>query len=79
MGGLTEAGAQLRIRVFGILFVLGGFLLIVSRAIHLQVVQAPALQKRADQQRQQVIRLAPQRGGSILIEMGGILSRKSGC
>jgi len=59
--GLTEAGAQLRIRVFGILFVLG-FLLIVSRAIHLQVVQAPALQKRADQQRQQVIRLAPQRG-----------------
>lgn len=58
---LTEAGAQLRIRVFGVLFILG-FMLIVGRAIHLQVVQAPALQKRADQQRQQVIRLAPQRG-----------------
>ena len=58
---LTERGAQLRIRFFGVLFVLI-FVAIAGRAIYLQVVQAPELQERADQQRQQVVKLAPQRG-----------------
>ncbi len=58
---MSESGVQIKIRIFGILFVLG-FMLIVGRAVHLQVVLAPALQERADQQRQQVIQLAPQRG-----------------
>lgn len=58
---LTERGIQIRIRLFGILFVLV-FLLIAGRAYHLQVVQASELQGRADQQRQHVIKLAPQRG-----------------
>ncbi|WP_321395008.1 penicillin-binding protein [uncultured Desulfuromusa sp.] len=58
---LTERGVQIRIRIFGVLFVLA-FLTIAGRAYYLQVVQAPELQKRADQQRQQVVKLAPQRG-----------------
>ena len=58
---LTERGVQLRIRIFGVLFILA-FLTIAGRAYYLQVVQAPELQKRADQQRQRVVKLAPQRG-----------------
>ncbi len=59
---LTERGIQLRIRFFGILFILA-FLMIAGRAYYLQVVQASELQGRADQQRQRVVKLAPQRGG----------------
>ncbi|RLB73736.1 MAG: penicillin-binding protein [Deltaproteobacteria bacterium] len=58
---LTERGIQLRIRFFGALFILA-FLLIAGRAYYLQVVLAPELQSRADQQRQRVVKLAPQRG-----------------
>jgi len=56
-----ERGIQIRIRIFGALFILV-FLIIAGRAYYLQVVLAPQLQKRADQQRQRVIKLAPQRG-----------------
>lgn len=58
---VTERAVQIRIRLFGALFILG-FLIISARAWHLQVVQAPDLQERADQQRQRVVTLAPQRG-----------------
>ncbi len=58
---LTERGIQIRIRIFGGIFILL-FLAVVSRACYLQVVHAPELQKRADQQRQRVVKLAPQRG-----------------
>jgi cell division protein FtsI (penicillin-binding protein 3) len=58
---LTERGAQIRIRFFGVLFILV-FTAIAGRAVCLQVVKAPDLQERADQQRQQVIKLAPERG-----------------
>lgn len=58
---LTERGVQIRIRFFGILFILM-FIAIAGRAVYLQVYLAPQLQARADQQRQQVIKLAPQRG-----------------
>ena len=58
---LTERGVQIRIRFFGALFILA-FLAIVGRAYYLQVVLAPELQERADQQRQHVVKLAPQRG-----------------
>lgn len=58
---LTERGIQIRIRFFGVLFILA-FLLIAGRAYYLQVVQASELQGRADQQRQRVVKLAPQRG-----------------
>ena len=58
---LTEHGAQIRIRFFGFLFILA-FLTIAGRAFYLQVVLAPELQGRADQQRQHVVKLAPQRG-----------------
>ena len=58
---LTERGIQIRIRIFGGLFILA-FLMIAGRAYYLQVVQAPDLQSRADQQRQHVVKLAPQRG-----------------
>ncbi len=63
-----ERGIQIRIRLFGALFI-AIFLLIGGRAYYLQVVQAPKLQERADQQRQRVIQLAPQRG-SILDRNG---------
>ncbi len=56
-----ERGIQIRIRLFGALFILA-FLIIAGRAYYLQVVLAPELQSRADQQRQRVIKLAPQRG-----------------
>jgi cell division protein FtsI (penicillin-binding protein 3) len=59
---LSERGVQLRIRIFGAFFILV-FFLIAGRAYYLQVVQAPDLQSRANQQRQRVIKLAPQRGG----------------
>jgi cell division protein FtsI (penicillin-binding protein 3) len=59
---LTERGVQIRIRIFGVIFVLA-FLMIAGRAYFLQVVLAPELQERADQQRQRVVKLAPQRGG----------------
>ncbi len=58
---LTERGVQIRIRFFGALFILA-FLVVVGRAYYLQVVLAPELQERADQQRQHVVKLAPQRG-----------------
>jgi len=58
---VSERGIQIRIRLFGALFILV-FLIIAARACYLQIVQAPELQERADQQRQQVIMLAPQRG-----------------
>ncbi|MDA3902598.1 MAG: penicillin-binding protein [Desulfuromusa sp.] len=58
---LTERGIQIRIRFFGVLFILA-FMTIAGRAYYLQVVQAPELQARADQQRQRVVKLAPQRG-----------------
>ncbi len=58
---LTERGVQIRIRFFGVLFLLA-FLLIAGRAYYLQVVQASELQGRADQQRQRIVKLAPQRG-----------------
>ncbi len=57
----TERGTQIRIRIFGVFFILL-FLAIAGRAVHLHVVKAPDLQERADQQRQRVIALAPQRG-----------------
>lgn len=57
----TERGVQIRIRFFGVLFILM-FIAIAGRAVYLQVCLAPQLQERADQQRQQVIKLAPQRG-----------------
>ncbi|SEA22987.1 peptidoglycan synthetase FtsI [Desulfuromusa kysingii] len=58
---LSERGVQIRIRIYGFLFILA-FLTIAGRAYYLQVVQAPDLQQRADQQRQRVVKLAPQRG-----------------
>ncbi|MEA3545710.1 MAG: penicillin-binding transpeptidase domain-containing protein [Thermodesulfobacteriota bacterium] len=58
---VTERGMQLRIRFFGALFILA-FLAIAGRAYYIQVVQASELQGRADQQRQRVVKLAPQRG-----------------
>ena len=58
---VSERGIQIRIRIFGALFILI-FLILASRACYLHIVQAPELQERADQQRQQVIKLAPQRG-----------------
>ncbi|WP_303722347.1 penicillin-binding protein [Malonomonas rubra] len=64
----SERGIQLRIRFFGVLFV-AAFLVVAGRAYYLHVVQAPKLQDRADQQRQRVVELAPQRG-SILDRNG---------
>lgn len=61
MMALSERSAQRRIRFFGGLFILI-FIAVAVRAIYLQVVYAPELQSRADQQRQRVIKLAPQRG-----------------
>ncbi len=69
---LTERGVPIRIRLFGVLFILV-FLLIVGRAYYLQVVIAPELQDRADQQRQRIVELAPQRG-SILDRNGDPLA-----
>jgi cell division protein FtsI (penicillin-binding protein 3) len=69
---LTERGIQFRIRIFGTLFVLV-FLLIAARAWYLQVVIAPDLQGRAEQQRQRIVKLAPQRG-SILDRHGAPLA-----
>ena len=69
---LTERAIQARIRIFGVLFVLV-FLLVAGRAYYLQVVIAPDLQGRAEQQRQRVVKLAPQRG-SILDRNGNPLA-----
>lgn len=68
----SERGIQIRIRVFGVLFIVVFFVL-AWRACYLQVVQAPQLQDRADQQRQRVVTLAPQRG-SILDRNGDPLA-----
>jgi len=57
----SERGIQIRIQFFGILFIVA-FLVIAGRSYYLHVVQAPKLQERADQQRQKVVELAPQRG-----------------
>lgn len=69
---VTERGIQIRIRFFGVFFILV-FAAIAGRACYLQIVQAPDLQERADQQRQHVIKLAPQRG-SILDRNGDPLA-----
>lgn len=69
---ISERGIQIRIRLFGVLFVVV-FFAIAGRAYFLQVVQAPQLQDRADQQRQRVVELAPQRG-SILDRNGDPLA-----
>lgn len=58
---VSERGIQIRIRLFGLLFI-AVFLVLAGRAYYLQVVQAPKLQSRADQQQQRVIKLAPERG-----------------
>lgn len=68
----TERGVQIRIRFFGALFI-AVFLVIAGRGYYLHVVQAPQLQDRADQQRQRVVELAPQRG-SILDRNGAPLA-----
>ncbi|HKJ05308.1 MAG TPA: penicillin-binding protein [Geopsychrobacteraceae bacterium] len=57
----SERGIQIRIRLFGALFILA-FLLIVVRAYYLQIVLGPDLQERAVQQHQKIIKLSPQRG-----------------
>lgn len=54
-------GVRIRIRLVSFLFIVG-FVLIVSRAFDLQVLQRKAWQKRAEHQHQMVIPLAPQRG-----------------
>ena len=69
---VSERGIQIRIRFFGILFIVA-FLVVASRSYYLHVVQAPKLQDRADQQRQKVVELAPQRG-SILDRNGDPLA-----
>ncbi len=58
---LTERAIKLRIYLFAVLFILV-FAVIAGRAYYLQVVLAPDLKHRADQQRQRVVKLAPQRG-----------------
>jgi len=58
---LTERAIKLRIYLFAVLFILV-FAVIAGRAYYLQVVLAPDLKNRADQQRQRVVKLAPQRG-----------------
>lgn len=68
----SERGIQIRIRLFGVLFI-AAFLAIAARAYVLHVVQAPQLQQRSDQQRQRVVELAPQRG-SILDRNGDPLA-----
>jgi cell division protein FtsI (penicillin-binding protein 3) len=57
----TERGIQVRIRIFGALFILL-FVVVAARACFLQIIMAPDLQQRADQQRQRVIPLAQERG-----------------
>jgi cell division protein FtsI (penicillin-binding protein 3) len=57
----TERGIQIRIRIFGAFFILL-FLAVAARACYLQIVLAPDLQQRADQQRQRIIPLAQERG-----------------
>lgn len=68
----SERGIQMRIRFFGVLFIVA-FLVVIGRAYYLQVVLASQLQDRADQQRQRVVELAPQRG-SILDSKGAPLA-----
>ncbi|MCK4503566.1 MAG: penicillin-binding protein 2, partial [Desulfuromonadales bacterium] len=58
---LTERSIRLRIYLFAALFIIA-FVVIAGRAYYLQVVLSPDLKHRADQQRQQVVKLAPQRG-----------------
>ena len=58
---LTERGIRLRINFFALIFILA-FLVIAWRAYYLQVVLSPDLKHRADQQRQRVVKLSPQRG-----------------
>ena len=60
----SERGVQIRIRFFGVLFI-AVFCIVVGRGYYLQVVQAPQLQDRADQQKQRVVELAPQRGAIL--------------
>lgn len=58
---MTHEAGQIRIRIFGVLFILA-FCVIAVRAYQLQVAEAPELQARADQQRHHVVKLAPRRG-----------------
>jgi cell division protein FtsI (penicillin-binding protein 3) len=57
----SERGTRIRIRIFGVVFILL-FLVVAARACYLQIVMAPDLQQRADQQRQRVVPLAQERG-----------------
>ncbi len=61
---MAHGSGQKRIRVFGVLFILA-FCVISVRAYQLQVVEAPELRARADQQRNHVIKLAPRRGSIV--------------
>lgn len=58
---MAPRAGQIYIRLFGLLFILA-FCLIAARAIQLQIVEAPELRARAEQQRQRVIKLSPRRG-----------------
>lgn len=61
---MTQGTGQIRIRIFGVLFILA-FCVIAARAFQLQVVEAPELRARADQQRHHVVKLAPRRGSIV--------------
>ncbi len=61
---MTHEAGQIRIRLFGVLFILF-FCVIAVRAYQLQVAEAPDLQARADQQRHHVVKLAPRRGAIV--------------
>ncbi len=61
---MAHGTGQLRIRIFGVLFILA-FCVISVRAYQLQVVEAPELRARADQQRNHVVKLAPRRGSIV--------------
>jgi len=56
-----EKGVRIRIRLIGVVFVLG-FALVTMRAFDLQVLQAQEWNERAERQHQKVIPLTPQRG-----------------
>ena len=56
-----EKGVRIRIRLIGVVFVLG-FALVTMRAFDLQVLQEKQWNERAERQHQKVIPLTPQRG-----------------
>ena len=61
---MAHGAGQLRIRIIGVLFILA-FCVIAVRAYQLQVVEAPELRARADQQRNHTVKLAPRRGNIV--------------